>query len=476
MLRLVPEWARHYDEFWAAIKRRNLWFIKLRYLFVLLLFAFIVGGEWILDFSLSSTQLHAFIIVGFVILLYNIIIHIARNYISCIIGKFNCLHLSLLQMILDLIALMILIYFTGTIESPLYMFFIFQMIIGSMILPGHVVYTVAVLNIVIFSILVFFQHFNIIGTHLITGLFFSPTNHKYTFVILFLTVFASMLIFSIYLTNQIARSLYMREQQLRETLNQLNEAEVAKQKYIMGVVHEIKSPIAAVQSLLDLMLHNFLGPVSEELTEKLKRAKIRTGEALHLINNVLRISKLKLLNITTSEELCISEIVRDIISNQQEYANSKNVKIDFEDKRISTKLIYGDRVLVELAFSNIISNAIKYNKEGGTIEISFEDEDGFIVIKVCDDGIGIPKEESEKIFNQFYRASNIKNTSAEGSGLGLALVKEIINRYQGDITVESPSRLAKSGHPGTCFKIKWPYNEVNTSLKIKPLESLAEGL
>ncbi|MFC2135974.1 sensor histidine kinase [Bacteroidota bacterium] len=476
MLRLVPEWTRHYDEFWTAIKRRNLWFIKLRYFFVILLIIFLIGIEFVLDLNLSITQFCAIVCVAVVILIYNVILQIVRRKVGCVIGKFNCMHLSLIQMILDLVALMVLIYFTGTIDSPLYMFFIFQLIIGSMILPGYVVYTIAIFISGIFSTLVFLQYFKVIESHLISGLFYTPPSHHFAFVVLFLVVFGSMLIFSVYLTNKIAHSLYLREQQLRETLNQLNEAETAKQKYIMGVVHEIKTPISAVQSLLDVILQNFLGPISDELTEKLKRAKIRTSESLHLINNILRISKLKLLNITSSEELYISELVQEIIEKQQEYAKSRNISIKFIDKRDKPKIIYGDKVLVELAFSNIIGNAIKYNLEGGNIEVIFEDEDGYIGIEVCDDGIGIPKEDSEKIFNQFFRASNIKNSSAEGSGLGLSLVMEIIERYQGTITVESPSRMGAAKRPGTCFTIKWPYHEVTAVPKKKHLTTFEEGL
>ena len=476
MLRLVPEWARHYDEFWTAIKKRNLWFIQLRYLFVLLLAFFIIGGELFLDFRLSTTQLIAISSVGLIILIYNLILQFVRRKVGCIIGKFNCMHLSLIQMISDLIALMILIYFTGTIDSPLYMFFIFQLIIGSMIIPGYLVYITAIFITAIFSLLVFLQHFGVIGSYLIPGLFDNPPVHHLHFVILFLGVFFSMLMFSIYLTNKIARSLYLREQQLRETLDKLGEAEAAKQKYIMGVVHEIKSPIAAVQSLLDLVLQNFLGPISSELSEKLGRARSRTTEALNLINNILRISKLKLLDITSSEEIIITEIVQEIIDKQKEIARAKNISIKFVDKRETQKIIHGDKVLIELVFSNLIGNAIKYNTEGGQVEVSLEDEAGYISIKICDDGIGIPKEDSNRIFQQFYRASNIKDAKAEGSGLGLTLVEEIINRYQGTITVKSPSRLQTSKRPGTCFIIKWPYEEQNTALKKKSLDTLVEDL
>lgn len=157
MLQLIPEWAHHYGEFWRAIRVRNLWFIKLRYLAVLMLIGFLTIGETLLDFKLTSAQIKAVIIISFSILLYNIIIHLSRKYAGTDPNKFNCLHLSLIQIVLDLIALMVLVYYTGIMESPLYMFFIFHMIIGSLILPGFIVYINAGIVSICFSTLATLQ-------------------------------------------------------------------------------------------------------------------------------------------------------------------------------------------------------------------------------------------------------------------------------------------------------------------------------
>ncbi len=463
MLILVPGWAHHYDEFWAAVKRRNLWFIKLRYLFAFSLMIFLIGGEFILDFQLTDTQVTAIAAIIITIASYNIFLHWFRKHVKCVPGQFNCLHMSLVQMLLDLFALMILIYFTGVIESPLYMFFIFQMIIGSLILPGYVVYTIAGLIIIIFSSLIILQHNSLIPSFPIEGLYSQESGFTSNYVFLFIVVFSTMLIVSVLIANRIARSLYKREQELRETLLKLNEAEVTKQKYIMGVVHEIKSPIAAVKSIIDLILQNFLGPVSDQISVKLKRAHQRTDDALNLINNILRISKLRILNITTTEELNIAEMIQSTISKNSDTAVVKNLEIKFSDTRKENKPLKGDRVLLELAMSNMLSNAIKYNMDNGIIEITLNDHENELEIEFCDSGIGIPAKDTEKIFAQFYRASNLKWNDFEGSGVGLALVMEIIERHNGQIKVESPSRLSTPDRPGTSFTIRMPYQSKITS-------------
>ena len=139
MISLVPSWARNYDAFWDAIRKRNLWFIKLRYGAVALLSLFLISANYVLGVKFSEEQRVALVFINAFILIYNILLHLFRRKIKTISGKFNPLHFSLLQMNLDISALYLLVYYTGTIESPLYMLFVFHMIIGSLVLPGVVI-------------------------------------------------------------------------------------------------------------------------------------------------------------------------------------------------------------------------------------------------------------------------------------------------------------------------------------------------
>ena len=457
MIALVPNWAQHYEEFWLAIRRRNLLFIRLRYAVVLMLIALQISSELFFSFKLHDTQLFAINSITGTILLYNIFFHWIRKYLKNIPAKFNPLHLSLLQILFDLTALFLLNYFTGSIESPFFMFYIFHMIIGSLILPGYVIYTIACLVIAAFSTLTILEYLEIIHHHAIKGLIDIPLYSNINYIVIFLVGFSLMMLISVFLANKIARQLYQREQQLREALVKLSDAEIAKQKYIMGVVHEIKTPIVAAQSFLEIIENKLLGPVNEAIEEKIKRAIARTEEALYLINNVLRISKLKLLNITTTEDLYLSEIILKLMEKVSENAKLKNIEIIFNDVEEKKIPVQGDKVLLELAFSNIIGNSVKYTQENGKIEISMHDSGDELMVEICDDGIGIPSDEMDKIFKQFYRASNVRQFKVDGSGLGLTLVKEIIERHNGEIEVKSPSRLGTLQSPGTSFILKIPY-------------------
>lgn len=457
MLSLVPSWAHNYDAFWDAIKKRNLWFIKLRYGAVVLLSLFLISSDFMLGVKFTSQQVFALTAINISILLYNISFHIYRRKLKTIPGQFNPLHFSLLQMILDICALYLLVYFTGTIESPLYMLFIFHMIIGSLILPGSVIYSLAVLIIVSFSALVFFENSNIIIHHTLTGLFAYPIYSDLNYCIAFCVIFAFSIIFSVLLANKIAHQLYRMEQGLVESLKKINEAEKDKQKYIISVIHEIKSPLAAVHSYLEIVLDKVIGPLNEKVEEKLRRAKSRSMEAFGLIDNILKISKLRLLDDIKKENININEVIGSLIEKLNDSIKNKNINIELFDTRENKKTLKADKFLIGMIFSNIVGNAIKYIGDEGKIVITLKDDNKNIEITVKDNGIGIPDTEKEEIFNDFYRASNIKSLGYEGAGLGLSAVKQIVNRHNGQITVESPSDIGTKEKPGTSFKIILPY-------------------
>lgn len=457
MINLVPGWARHFDAFWDAIQRRNLWFIKLRYGAVIMLLMFLFFAEFSLGLRFSKAQSTALIVITIIIQLYNLILHSKIKSIKCDPFKFNPLHFSLVQMLLDLVALGMIVYYTGGIETPLFMLFIFHMIIGSLILPGFIIYLIAIVIILYFQLLTFSEYFGVIQHQAIIGFLNIPLYKNLKFVIVYNTIFSFVMIMSVVLANTIANQLYKMEQQLVESIDKLKQSEVEKQKYIIGLVHEIKSPLAAVHSYLEVILHKFLGPVDVIVEEKLIRARTRSDEAINMINDILKVSKLRLLDEISSASCDINELIKSVIYSFQEPIKLKNIGLVLVNNRKSMPEITGDKFLLEIAFSNLLGNSIKYVNQHGRIEIVLSDNDSGIKLEFCDDGIGIPSNELPKIFNDFYRASNIKSKSYEGSGLGLSIVKHVIERHGGKIEVISPSRLGNEKNPGSAFYIFLPH-------------------
>jgi signal transduction histidine kinase len=457
MISLIPPWAHHYNEFWDLLKGRNVWFIKLRYSAVGMLLLFLFVAKFILGIRFSSTQSIAIFLVTGSILVYNILLHYTRRYVRAKPDRFNPVHHSLIQMILDIIALFLLVYFTGSIESPLFLLFVFHMIIGSLILPGIVVYSIATVVVILFTSGVFLEYYGILYHHTVAGFLTVPVYTDFNYVISFTVFFAFLIFVSVLLTNRIARELYRNEELLLESLDKLNKAEEEKQKYIIGVVHELKSPVGALLSFLDLILQKYVGPLNEKVEEKLNSAKERAVEAIDLINNILRISKLRLTHEIIKGNLKIKEIVCSVLEKQKAEIESKKITVKLTDDRLLRTPVQGDEFLIEMALSNIIANAVKYAGIEGKIEILISELNEGINLSVSDNGIGIPVDDQENIFKDFYRASNIKKRGYEGAGLGLSIVKQIMLRHGGDITVESPGRMAEPEKPGTTINIFIPF-------------------
>ncbi|MEP0862286.1 MAG: HAMP domain-containing histidine kinase [Ignavibacterium sp.] len=456
MIKLIPDWAVHDEEFWLSIRRRNLWFIKLRYATVVILALFMVSYKFFLSIELNDNQISALKYCTSFILLYNITLHYIRKFLKHESESFNPLHLSIIQMILDLSMLLILIYYSGGVESPLIFFLIFHMIVGSLILPGIIVYSFAFAVLFIFWGITVGEYYGIIEHQHIKGFIPFHLHQDFNYVLSVNIVFAMVILITVVLTNNIARQLYQKEQQLYSYIEKLNQAEKEKTKYILGVVHEIKTPINAMHSYLDLVLQKFLGPLDEAVEEKLKRAKKRSDEALEMINTVLKVSQMKLMDQVNEEEFEMIELIKSAIRRHSQFAQSKSVEIKLIDERKEYCKIKGDQFLVLIAFSNLLGNAIKYNYENGKVEVKLYNKDKTCFVEFCDNGPGIPKDEQEKIFQDFFRASNIRKMVTEGAGLGLSFVKEIIEKHHGTIKLQSPSRLLETGKPGACFIVSLP--------------------
>lgn len=449
---LNPAWTYKYEAYWNSIHKYNRWFIKLRYgaaigLLAVLLFTLVTDY-----FTFSPTQFYVLSLTGLFIIAYNYFFR--KLSLRSLKGElFNEIEFSLFQIVLDLMSLNIIIYFTGGIETPFILFYIFHMIIGSLILPVRLVRTIAAIIMGFLFSFAMLEYKGIIYHQRIVGLLHFEIYNDFVFICAYLFLIGFVLFVSIELTNKISEDLYQRELQLKKALEDLREAEKTKQKYVMTIVHELKSPISASVSILDLVLGNYYGPIDDKIRERLDRVRYRIEDSIESINNILRLSRFKLLNTIDKEIFDISEMFEKIVENQRPIADRKKIVLYAAVQKVEFN---GDKTLLQLSFSNIINNAIKYTKENGLIEILLEKKDNNLEIEVCDNGIGIPETEIPKIFSEFYRASNAKGKDFEGTGTGLSITKQIIEANGGKVDIQSPSRLGGDTRPGTSFKITFP--------------------
>lgn len=235
-------------------------------------------------------------------------------------------------------------------------------------------------------------------------------------------------------------------------ITELKKVELIKSQFVSMVAHELKTPMAAVQGFLNIMLDGQIPLSYEKQQEYLSRSVVRLKSLLDLVNDLLDISRMEL---KTKQreivELDIVEIINSTVQMLELEIQKKNIQVNFNPPA-ELAVIKADLNEFTRVITNILSNAIKYNNDRGTISITLNLVQNFLVIKISDTGIGMKPEERKNLFQEFFRAKNEKTRSISGTGLGLTIVKRIIESYNGKIEVDS--EYGK----GTTFTILFPIN------------------
>ncbi|MDY7032790.1 MAG: response regulator [Thermodesulfobacteriota bacterium] len=228
---------------------------------------------------------------------------------------------------------------------------------------------------------------------------------------------------------------------------QLNQM---KSDFLAMVSHELRAPLSAIHQQLSVIQEGMAGSIAEKQKEMLVRAKERTQGTLDLITDLLNLSKIDSgIVIQSKETVSFQDIVEKACQLMEPEAEAKGIALNVHKKE-PLPMIHADRESMEKVCINLISNAIKYNVEGGSVTIHLLPEGEFLRIDITDTGIGIPEQDLPRIFDRFYRAKSSKTRMVIGTGLGLPIVKGIIEAHHGSIKIQSKEEK------GTTFTVLLP--------------------
>ena len=214
--------------------------------------------------------------------------------------------------------------------------------------------------------------------------------------------------------------------------------EVNKTWFLAKAAHQLRSPLNAIFSMLDLLQKEYQGPMNPEQKEVVKRCKTRMNLLGGMINDLLIIGKRRMeTKKSVLSRVDVKTLLKNLVTLYEPRAWEKNLSLKFEmDDRIPQ--INADKQLLDDLFTNLISNAIKYTPSKGEVMVVLSVENNRqIQFQVSDTGIGIPPEDHSKIFSEFFRSENAKEFTEKGTGLGLIIVKEAIDLLNGTLSVES---------------------------------------
>lgn len=233
-------------------------------------------------------------------------------------------------------------------------------------------------------------------------------------------------------------------------ITELKKIEFVKSQFVSMVSHELKAPIAAVYGFLKLFNDDSIKLTPEQRKDYETRSMVRLDGLLKMVNDLLDISRMELKTVHREiKKVCLHEIIISILELFQIDISKKGLQVIF-DKDSSAHCINADSDEISRLFTNLISNAIKYNRDQGIININLYQSDNYVVTEIKDSGIGLKPEDKQKLFSEFFRAKNEKTKNISGTGLGLSIVKRIVDSYSGKIEVES-----EFGE-GTTFKVFLP--------------------
>lgn len=357
----------------------------------------------------------------------------------------------------DLVATTAIMHFAGGVENPLILYYVFHVILASIILPYRLAYILATLAVGLFTSLVALEYFQIIPHVHLEGFVPPDLYLRSPFVLAVLFGFGTTLYISTYLTTAIAGELRKRQREtvaLRdrllleaEELQKANEELVRldrlKTYFLAMASHDLKTPLAAVQSYLHVMLGGFVGDVSDQHKHMLERSSERIQELFDLINRFLDLAQIEKGKVVEEMEMIpIREVLDCCVEDMRVLASDKSQELK-ADIPSELPMIYGSANHLRQVVTNLLSNGVKFTPEGGCITLTAQEVDDYIQVAVMDTGVGIAPEDLPHLFEQFYRGKG--GAATKGTGLGLSIVKRIVEAHHGEIWAESPYADGQSG-------------------------------
>jgi signal transduction histidine kinase len=276
----------------------------------------------------------------------------------------------------------------------------------------------------------------------------------YIYALITLSLFFSVVYYAVQ-TNfnrrklkELTQSLMKRVAELNTSNVKLIEAEQLRGQFIANFSHELRTPLTLILSPMDSLLSGLHGNLSGEQERMLSTVRNNAVRLLQMINGILDFSKLEAGRFEVKREsVDLIKVTESVVADFQTIARQKNIDLRLESVQFP-QTVSMDRYLFERILFNLLSNAVKFSKRGGKVSVTLKIHQDDLILSVSDSGIGIKSEDKKHLFKQFHQLEGSSTRRFEGTGLGLALVKEFASLLDGKVTVESQEGK------GSTFKVQ----------------------
>ncbi len=231
----------------------------------------------------------------------------------------------------------------------------------------------------------------------------------------------------------------------------LAKLNTAKSMFVSLVAHEVKSPLAAAEGWLNLVLSGMLKSDPAEERRMLERAQLRVKTLRSLVNELISLTAIQTGNFSLKRApVEVASVAAEVIQTLRENAEGRRIEVELSEAGEPRASVLADREALSMILSNLVENAIKYSRDGGKVHVRLQRQGIYLAVAVRDNGIGISPEDAAKVFEEFYRARNEQTAAIPGTGLGLSLVKRLVELHEGTVSVTSEPGA------GSEFTVKLP--------------------
>jgi signal transduction histidine kinase len=424
--------------------KRAYWLIKLRWIAIAGVCLATFFAHNIMGVSVEDVPLYC---VAAALVLENIIsLLLLKRIIGASFNNAPIKKIINFQITADLVALTILLHYSGGIENPIIIYFVFHMIIASILLSVRESYLQATLAVFLISLLAVLEYKGIIPHHCLEGFVTCNMPQGIFNVLGHVFILATTLYLVVYMTSSISIQLRNQEEAYRQANIQLQQKDRIKDEYVLQLTHDIKGHLAAIQSCLSVLANGIAGPLSEQQADFVSRTHDRTKKLTKFVKALLRLTEMRLSDKFERDFFSLKDTVSIAIESVKTKTEDKNITLSSSIEPTVDK-VFGNQFSIEEAITNLLLNSIKYTPTNGTVQVQVKDNGETVLVEISDTGIGIPANEIDKVFDEFFRASNARRVERDGTGLGLSIAKQTIQRHGGHIWVESQE--------GKCTKISF---------------------
>ncbi|RLD31804.1 MAG: hypothetical protein DRI72_08265 [Bacteroidetes bacterium] len=430
---------------------RAYWMVSHRWLAILVLAAFAWLGKNILNVEIRENTLYLLAIALIIVNLLSLwLLEFITNKKG--INLYRSVRFVIhFQLICDLIIITSILHFTGGISNPFFIIYISHMVISSILLTRTGAFIQTTLALLLFGFLVFSEYYGILPHYCLC--MEKVINHELYqdpyYVLKTYSVFAFSSYILVYVTTSIGHRLRSQEDKLTVALGQIKYNEELKNKYVLRMAKDILKHEAVIGTNLSILTEKDATQPKENSKRLIESSFRRSQLITNYIKEILYLTSIKLSDNMRKQIISLGDIIVEAISRQYELAEEKDISFELNLDE-SVDKYYANKTLFENIFKHLISNAIKFSGTKGQITITTKEKLRKIVIEISDKGPGVPKEELKQIFDEYYRAQDVKETEAKGFGIGLALVKEAVKKHDGEI------RAVNRPEGGITFIIKLP--------------------